>query len=220
MLEWYRVGYDHHRLMDEVSALMSCIASNYMEVSRYCYSDLFDDYLGINPHTVTDKQLYHAVECHIDPCLTALARNDCLDLLFNYKILPFLTEKYEKNKLCGVFVYDYPASMSALARTRKVAHNCVVAERFELFVNGIELANGYHELCSGTEQEQRFLQAHALRKQMQRRVYPYDRHLVNALNECGLPQCSGVALGVDRLHMLVSGKTCIQEVLAFDVIRA
>lgn len=218
MLEWYRCGMNDQQLMDDISKLLATVCDKYEEVQRVSYHALFKQHFDIDPHTVTTDTLSALVKTHIDKHLEGLSDNDLLDLLFTHKITPSLKIN-DNSKLSGVFVYDYPVSMAALARIKKNDQGQKVAARFELFINGIELANGYNELTDATEQQQRFLQDQQQRQATQLPVYPYDNNLVEALNH-GLPDCAGVALGIDRLHMLLSNATAIQNVIAFDFMRA
>ncbi|WP_211827174.1 EF-P lysine aminoacylase EpmA [Kistimonas asteriae] len=217
MLEWYRLGIDHHALMDDVSALLASVTP-FREVGRYSYQQLFEQHFEINPHTASDQALEKLVHEKVDASLQGLARNDWLDLLFSTVIEPELGG-CENGQLEGVYVYDFPASMSALSRIMTDQAGQQVAARFELFINGVELANGYHELADGEEQDARFCNDQEERKSLGRPVYPYDQRMVNALKE-GFPDCAGVAMGIDRLHMLMAETRQIADVLAFDFHRA
>nr|MDT0251818.1 EF-P lysine aminoacylase EpmA [Endozoicomonas sp.] len=217
MLEWYRVGMGQQRMMDDVAAMLSSV-SDFKEVRRCSYGELFEEHLGLNPYGATDEELTEQVQTRIDGKLSGLERSDCLDLLFSKFIEPSLgggqTEHLE-----GYFVYDYPESMSALARLSTNKDGYLVASRFELFVNGIELANGYHELLDAQEQQTRFEEAREKREERGYDVYPYDKRMVDALAH-GMPDCAGVALGIDRLLMLMLKTNSIADVLAFDFGRA
>ncbi len=217
MLEYYRLGMNQQQLVDDLSALLSGV-TDFSEENRFSYRDVFIQHLGVNPHQATDQQLKSLVQDHVDEHLGDLERNDCLDLLFSTVVEPNLGIK-GSSKLNGVFVYDYPASMSALARLHTNKEGEVVAARFELFVNGVELANGYHELTDGDEQQYRFEQERKKRRELGKYDYPHDQRMVNALKK-GMPDCSGVAMGVDRLLMLIMGTSNIADVLAFDFSRA
>ena len=217
MLEWYRVGMDQQRMMDDITALLSSICK-FSEMRRCSYGELFEERLSINPYTATNEELSQLVQNKIDGGLVGLDRNDCLDLLFSKHIEPTLGVM-NNGKLEGVFVYDYPATMSALARLRTNGKGEEVAARFELFVNGIELANGYHELLDAEEQEKRFKTEQDKRQERGFDVYPYDQRMVDAL-EHGMPDCAGVAMGVDRLLMLMMDTRNIADVIAFDFARA
>jgi lysyl-tRNA synthetase class 2 len=217
LLEYYRLGMDQQQLMDDLSELLKSVA-DFQEVSRLSYGQIFQTYLKVNPHSAQDDELEALVQQHVDPHLKGLDRNDCLDLLFTTVIEPSLGES-SGNQLKGVYVYDYPASMSVLARLRTNKQGEQVAARFELFVNGMELANGYHELTDGNEQKARFEQEQIKRKEQGREMYPYDARLVQAL-QAGMPDCAGVAMGIDRLLMLLLNKKKIAEVVAFDFFSA
>ena len=217
MLEYYRLGMDQQQLMDDLSNLLSRV-TDFKEGNRYSYRDVFIQYLGINPHQATGQQLNELVQEHVDRHLPELERNDCLDLLFSTMVEPNLGI-IGSNQLNGAFVYDYPASMSALARLHTNKEGETVAARFELFVNGVELANGYHELTDGDEQQYRFEQEREKRKKLGKKDYPHDQRMVNAIKE-GMPDCAGVAMGVDRLLMLINETGNIADVLAFDFSRA
>ena len=217
MLEWYRVGMNQQRMMDDVCSLLSSIC-NFSESRRCSYGELFEEYFELNPHTAADSDLDRLVQDKVDDKLTGLGRNDSLDLLFSKHIEPHLGAM-NSGRLEGVFVYDYPASMSALARLHSNEHGDEVAARFELFVNGVELANGYHELLDAEEQESRFKTERQKRQDRGFDAYPYDRRMVKAL-EHGMPDCAGVAMGIDRLLMLIMNTDNISDVIAFDFTRA
>ena len=217
LLEWYRLNLDHHSLMDDVSRLLSSVC-NYKEYDRCSYQALFDHYIGINPHQITLSELIALVGKKINISINALTRNDCLDLLFTHIIEPDLKGS-STEKLQGIFVYDYPAGMSGLSQLTVDSAGQSVAARFELFISGMEIANGYHELTDGVEQKNRFKKDQQIRESMKLPLYPFDQHMVDAL-EAGLPNCAGVALGIDRLHMLIAGVEKITDVLAFDFSRA
>ncbi|WP_422139470.1 EF-P lysine aminoacylase EpmA [Endozoicomonas sp. ALC020] len=217
MLEYYRLGMDPHQLMDDMTSLLSSVTA-FKEIERVSYGGIFQEKLGLNPHGATDEALSDLVKKHVDEALSGLERNDCLDLLFSKKIEPELGVG-EAGELNGVYVYDYPASMAALAKLHTNDQGDRVAARFELFVNGVELANGYHELTHAEEQQMRFKTEQANRRELRRPVYPYDHHLVEGLRS-GMPDCAGVAMGLDRLLMLMLNKKKIADVVAFDFFRA
>ncbi|MRI35437.1 elongation factor P lysine(34) lysyltransferase [Endozoicomonas sp. OPT23] len=217
MLEYYRLGMDQQQLMSDLSNLLARV-TDFSEQSRFSYREVFIHYLGVNPHQATIQQLNELVQQHVDRHLCDLEKNDCLDLLFSTVVEPNLGIK-GNSQLNGVFVYDYPASMSALAKLHTNKECEKVAARFELFINGVELANGYHELTDGDEQQVRFEQERDKRKELNRKDYPHDQRMVNALKQ-GMPDCAGVAMGIDRLLMLILGTRNISDVLAFDFSRA
>ena len=210
MLEWYRVGWDHLRLAGEAAELVGmalALAGREARVERIAYRDLYRRELGIDPFADDDNRLRDALgELRIDP--VGLGRDDWLDLLMTHRLQP----RFQADRL--LVVHDYPASQCALARVRDDADGLPVAERFELYLGPLELANGYHELTDATEQSQRFgrdLQRRAARGDAQP---PADARLLAALAH-GMPACAGVALGVDRLLMAMLGSDRIADVLAF-----
>ena len=214
MLEWYRVGWEHLALADEavdlVQAALSLVGRE-ASVARIAFRDLYRDRLDVDPMTDPVDRLRAAAEgIAIDP--EGLTRDDWLDLLMTHRIQP----GFPPNQL--LVVHDYPASQCALARV--VAREGVeVAERFELYLGPLELANGYHELVDGDEQRRRFGRDLAVRAQRDAPAPPMDDALLQAM-VAGLPACAGVALGVDRLLMALLGTPRIADPLAFDFSRA
>lgn len=204
MLEWYRPGFDHHRLMDEVEALLAQVGAARAPMARLSYREAFLCYAGVDPF-----------EAPL-PALRALAPVDAaetdrdfwLDVLMSHLVGP-------KLGLDGpVFLHAFPASQAALARVHEG-----VAERFEVFWRGLELANGFHELTDAAEQERRFQDDQAWRRTQGRSVPPYDRNLIAAL-QAGLPACAGVALGLDRLLMLLLDLPDVAGAMPFAFDRA
>ena len=207
MLEWYRVGFDHHDLMGEVEALLTDLLGC-RELERITYKDLFERYLGIDPHiasTVELQQLARTQNIEVDG-LEEGDRDTWLSVLLTHKIEPKLGIK------TPVFVYDYPASQAMLSKVR--AGQPTVAERFELYIEGNEIANGFHELLDSEEQRRRFEQHIKDRQKLGLKEVPLDEALIAALDS-GMPDCAGVALGLDRLLMLLSGSDSLSEVLTF-----
>lgn len=217
LLEWYRVGFDHHRLMDEVAELVGMLLAGRLalaEPERLSYRQIFQHHLNLDPHRATVADLAACAETRNISIPTGMPPDDpdpWLDLLLTHCVEPRLGS----GRL--TFVHDYPASQAALARLRP--DDPPVGERFELYINGIELANGFHELGDAVEQRRRFAQENAARRAAGLPVMPVDEHLLAAL-EFGLPDCAGVALGFDRLVMLATRKTSLAEVLAFPLDRA
>lgn len=212
MLEWYRPGFNHHDLMDEVENLLKLIL-HCQVTERLSYSELFQHYLHIDPHHIAIEALKKIADTHLateNLDLDTLERDDCLNLLMTHCIEPRLPNH-------PLFIYDFPASQAALAKIRP--GNPPLAERFEVYVQGLELANGFHELKSSQEQRQRFMNDLAQRKKAAYAVVPIDEHLLAALDH-GFPDCAGVALGIDRLVMLAAKKNAIDEVIAFPLARA
>ncbi|MDB5975527.1 MAG: lysine aminoacylase GenX [Nevskia sp.] len=215
MLEWYRPGWDHLRLMDEVEALLH--AAGLPEGSpweRLSYREAFLRHATLDPFDASLEQLRQACieRLNLSAGLAAETSRDVfLDLLMSAEVGPRLGLE------APTFLYDFPASQAALARVRD--GNPPVAERFELFWKGIELANGFHELTDAAEQRRRFELDRQRRSEQGREAPPYDARLIAAL-EAGMPPCAGVALGLDRLLMLMLGLPELAGVLAFDDGRA
>jgi lysyl-tRNA synthetase class 2 len=216
LLEWYRVGFSLAQLMDEIAELIAGLFRDQglQETQRVSYQDVFVSYTGLNP-LIFSYQEYctFARDSQLSEAVTLCGENHglWLDFLFSHKVQPYLGQ----NALC--LVYGYPACQSSLARISE--QNDQIAERVELFINGIELGNGYYELIDSKEQNERFDKEQVIRQQQKLPVTVKDQRLVAAL-ESGLPECSGVAIGLDRLLMLLSGSTSIDEVLSFSICRA
>lgn len=214
LLEWYRPGFDHHRLMDEVTALVRAVTGVDLPERRLSYAELFSEYLGLEPHGAAPSGLrVRALELQVPGAadLDLPGRDAWLDLLLTHCIEPRLPPQ----RL--TFVYDYPASRAALARVRP--EDPPLAERFELYLGGMELANGFHELTDAAEQRARFAAELEQRSARGQEVVPVDVHLLAAL-EAGMPDSAGVALGLDRLLMWLTGTQRIEQVLAFPFERA
>jgi lysyl-tRNA synthetase class 2 len=209
ILEWYRPGWDHHRLMDEVDELLAATLGS-RSSERLPYAEAYIRYAGVDPHRDADATLRDLVKGLGVSSADDLTRNDLLDLVLTHIIEPKL------GHCQPTFIHDYPASQAALARVRD--GDPPLAERFEAFAEGVELANGYHELVDAVEQRRRFEADIEKRKSQGVPAVPIDERLLAAL-EHGLPGCAGVALGVDRLVMLFSGTRNIADVLAFPIDR-
>ncbi len=209
MLEWYRPGLDDQALMDEIADLVTSVLG-IETVERCSYAEVFERFLRIDPHQASLDELVAETRKHVEIDLQDDDRDTWLNLLMSHVIEPKLAE------LEAVFIYDYPASQAALAKVKTDVKGQPVAARFELFVNGMELANGYHELTDAEEQKQRLLKDQQTRAQLGLPQRPLEVRLVSAL-EAGMPDCAGVALGVDRLVMLALGAEAIQDVIAFPV---
>ena len=208
MLEWYRVGWDHRRLMRETAELVLAalaIVGRGARVRETTYRELFLDTLAFDPLRADEAQLRGQLQdIAIDP--RGLGRDDWLDLLLTHRIQPL----FAQDQL--LVVHDYPASQCALAKIR--AADPPVAERFELYLGPVELANGYHELTDAAEQRGRFMRDHGLRAQRGAAVPAIDEWLLAALQH-GLPDCAGVALGVDRLLGAMLDANAIAASIAF-----
>ncbi len=218
MLEWYRVGYDHRALMPEVAELVTGLLSAHTPLEAtesLSYQEAFQRHTGIDPHRASHEQFADCAASHgIHPPEALAGRHDAAlwrDLLLSHVVEPRLGA----GRL--TFVYDYPASQAALARVRP--GDPPLASRFELYVNGIELANGFHELADSAEQRTRFERQLHARTAAGLAAVPLDERLLAALTG-GLPDCAGVALGFDRLVMLAAGARTLEEVIAFPIDRA
>jgi lysyl-tRNA synthetase class 2 len=213
MLEWYRTGFSYHQLMDEVAALVRCCGRGKFDQwpeQRLSYRQLFLKHLELDPFTAEIPELAATAKQHgIDDI--ELGRRQWLDLLISLVIQPALPRE------CLTFVHDFPADQAALAKIRPGTPP--LAERFELYLGGTELANGYQELTDWVEQKRRFEAENAVRQERGEITCSIDHRLVAAL-EHGLPECAGVALGVDRLLMAITGAVSITEVMAFPNSRA
>lgn len=212
MLEWYRVGWDHHRLMDETAELLKAamaLVGRRTTVREFSFRQLYHDRFGFDPFTAPEEVLRSPLQVYdIDP--KGLTRDDWLDLLMTHLIQPSIPPSRI------LLVYDYPASQCALAKLRP--GEPPVAERFEAYLGPLELANGYHELLDAGEQRTRFQSDVARRKARNAAAPPLDERLLAAMPK--LPACAGVAMGVDRLLMALAGTDRIADVVAFPFDRA
>lgn len=217
MLEWYRVDFDHHQLMDEVASLVSHVLERPLavgNVEKLTYRDTFLRYVGIDPHTATIDAFAAAAREHGIGAPADMPDDDpdpWRDLLLTHVIEPQLG----RGRM--TFLHDYPASQAALARVRPGSPP--VAERFELYMQGVEIANGFHELGDTAEQKRRFAHDNERRRERGLPPMPADGQLLAALDH-GLPSCAGVALGFDRLVMLAVGAKSIDDAMAFPLARA
>lgn len=207
MLEWYRVGWDHTRLAREVIDLLERLllqAGRNFEIVETTYRGLFHDALGVDalldPIEVLKKPLADA-----NISSEGLERDDWLDLLLTHRIQP----EFPRDRV--TIVSEFPASQCALARIRK--SDPPVAERFEAYVGPYEVANGYHELNDAAEQRARFERDNAKRRERGDTEVPMDERLLAVLGD--MPDCAGVALGIERLLMVLADTDAIADVLAF-----
>ena len=207
LLEWYRPGFTMGQLMDEVAELLSSLLAC-DSMPAFSYRELFEKYLRINPHRVSSDELLALTQRQLELSTTDLTDTDCLQLLMFSVIEPALPE------FC--FVYDYPKAQASLSVIEVDSEEDQVAKRFEVYCRGMELANGYLELTDVQEQRKRFEQDNALRKKKGLDVYPLDEKFLSAL-ESGLPACSGVALGIDRLLMAMHELTNIDQAISFTL---
>lgn len=234
LLEWYRVGFDHYRLMDELAELVGEALAGLLSalpVEKLSYRDAFLRHCRLDPHAATVDEFAaraRELDIHAPSTLGVDDPDGWRHLLLSHAIEPHLG----RGRL--TFLYDYPASQAALARLRP--GNPPLAERFELYLNGVELANGFHELGDVAEQRRRFERDLKRREAMGLPPVPVDQRLLAAMRRDaqvlrttghreqppaqGLPDCAGVALGLDRLVMIAAGKQALGEVLAFPFDRA
>lgn len=212
MLEWYRPHYDMYRLMNEVDDLLQQILEC-GSAESLSYQQAFLRHLQLDPLVATSEELQACAEKLEVGDLAAREedRDTILQLLFMLGVEPLIGQDKP------TFVYHFPASQAALAQISTEDHR--VAERFEVYFKGIELANGFCELTDSQEQQRRFEQDNRKRTALGLPVQPIDNYLIEALSH-GLPACSGVALGVDRLVMLALKAESLSEVIAFMVDRS
>jgi lysyl-tRNA synthetase class 2 len=222
ILEWYRPGFDHLDLMHEVDEFLQIILQT-KPASRHSYAEIFQQFLKLNPHSCSITELKN---CALNYGIKATLdedRDSWLNLLMTHLIEPKLGIDNP------VFIYDYPPSQAALARVgaglcarpfsgdhteSPLRNNPPLALRFEVYINGIELANGFHELADAQEQRQRFLKDQQKRQQLGHKNVPIDERLLAALAH-GFPDCAGVALGIDRLVMLAAKEKSIDKIMSF-----
>lgn len=212
MLEWYRLGFSEFDLMDEVALLIRSLSHDMsLPAKKLTYQAAFE-LAGLPcPHSQSTDKLKQACELRLNCLAKDWSRDDCLDALMSMVVEPELP----KDQL--TFIYDYPASQAALARHHEI-NGVRVARRFELYWQGMELANGYFELSDIAEQKRRFSNEVLQRSELGIQEPVLDQNFLAAL-ENGLPDCAGVALGVDRLLMILLGEREIDRVLAFAMDR-
>ena len=210
IIEWYRVGWDQWQLMDEIDQLLGSLLGC-GPADRKRYGEVFGSCLGIDPFAITHDAFIAA--CTRAGCPpprhlldSSSSKDDWLDYLMGSHIESRLGEK------APVFIYNYPASQACLAKINP--DNPDTAMRFEIFYQGRELGNGFQELTCAEQQKQRFDTVNRIRKKQGQEELEQDFRLLDALN-AGLPECSGVAMGFDRLLMLVTGKRHMEDVVSF-----
>jgi len=203
MLEWYRLGFDHLELMQEVADLLVELLGDFPQQSL-SYQQAMIDYAQLDPFSASEQDIKHT-GIQLAGCDLELSRDGWLDIIMSHQVEQQLPADQ------FTFIHNYPASQAALAKVSVDDHGHAVAERFEVYFRGIELANGYHELTDPKEQQRRFEQ------ELSGTDRPCDQRLLTAMTEGQLPACAGVALGVDRLLMLQGQCKSIAEVLSFDI---
>jgi lysyl-tRNA synthetase class 2 len=218
LLEYYRVGFNYRQLMAEVEELLMSLLGLQKKAKYYSYQQLFIELLQLNPHKAQHSELIDCARQHI-PQLEIGAeaswqKQDLLDVLLTHCLEPY----FAKDQL--IFLYDYPVTQSALATVRAATQTEVaVAERFEVYLGAVELANGYQELIDADKNAQ-VLETELVQRQLQgQKQLPKDRYFLQAM-EIGMPAASGVAIGLDRLLMCATGQNKIQQVISFAWDRA
>ena len=210
MLEWYRIGFDQYDLMQEVAELLQVVLGGDKAVFT-SYQDVFIKTVFIDPLTATFDELVGVLNKHSKSADWLVEMND-IDLLLQF----IFTEIIEPT--IGIdqpqFIYDFPIAQASLAK--RSSDDPRVAQRFECYYRGIELVNGFNELTDATEQVIRFEEDNRKRTEQGLAVKPIDVNFIAALSH-GLPQCSGVALGIDRLIMLALDCQNINEVVSFGI---
>ena len=224
MLEWYRPGFDHHALMDEMDDLLGHAISA-ARAERLTYAEAFERWAGIDPHSASSAEFAQCAGRHgIETESTqSWERDDWMHLVLSHVVEPNLgigASSPDDGTPRPTFIYDFPAHQAALARVRPAdGDRPAVAERFEVYVRGVELANGFHELTDAAEQRRRFEGDLMVRRRHGLPQVPLDENLLAAL-EHGLPPCAGVAMGIDRLFMVQERSGDLRRLLSFDVSRA
>ncbi len=209
MLEWYRVGWTHRQLMDEVAKLLQLLLAerfSQLPCLHLSYAQALQTYAQLDVHLCSDTEIAQQGQALANADLE-LDRDGWLDVIMSHQVEPALPQS------TLVFIDEFPASQAALAKIIKNPQGVLIAQRFEVFFNGMELANGYQELTDAQQQLQRF------QHELQGTNRPHDAHLIAAL-EHGLPDCAGVALGLDRVLLHLLDAQSIAQVLSFEWQRA
>lgn len=213
LLEWYRVDFKLSDLMSEVTELihhlLQQLGGETLTVEVITYQTLFKQCVDLDPFVMSDQELH-------DFCVehgysgSVLSRTESLDFIFSLMVQPQLEDNDQYPP--GLMIHDFPIEMAALAERHPLyPDRCL---RFEFLWNGVELANGYQELTDAQEQKMRFIADNMRRKQLGKPELPIDQHLLAALTH-GMPGCSGVALGIERLMMCLWGHDSIDAVMGF-----
>ena len=211
MIEWYRLGFDDAALMSEVEGLAAMLLAPdrpLLAAERLTYAEALRRHAGVDAHEDDESAFERAARDHGVVCRAELDRDAKLDLLMGLIVGP----KLGLERPC--FICDYPASQASLARLKP--GRPAVAARFEFYIDGIELANGFHELANATEQRARFDGDLAVRGARGQVRPPLDERLLAALKS-GIPDCAGVALGFDRLVAVALGAARLSEAMSFSI---
>ena len=219
MLEWYQPNYSLADMASEVGELLEMLYGYPMVMNHYRYVDAFMDFVGIHPLTASLSALQAVAE---DKGLTGFdfnseascgtdseqdRRQSWLDLLFSHAVEPNLGHDLP------TLIIEYPPATAALAKTALDKEGNNVAKRFELYINGVEIANAYDELADGQALKKRFEQDNRLRQRHNLLSMPIDEHLIRASDD--LIPCSGIAVGLDRLLMVITGASSLEDVISF-----
>lgn len=214
LLEWYRPGFDMFQLMQEVSELLATLmqseGKSHADIVSLSYADAFEKATGLNPHITTAQACRNCAQEH--GIEQPVGLEDDIDEWLDWLLTQLVIPSFEAESF--TFIYDYPQSQCALAKLRTDSSGQTVAARFELFYGELELANGFDELQDSKEQRRRFTRENQVRQANGLQAVVFDEHLLSALQH-GLPLSSGVAVGLDRLLMLMSGTSEINDVLSF-----
>ncbi len=209
MAEWYRMGFTLNQMIDETVAFIKLFIGN-TPVIKLSYRETFLKFTRVDYLTANISQLEAILKNHqIEPYLGI--ENEGKDAYLNLILGTIIEKELGKNEI--FVLYHYPASQAALAKTL-IVNDEIVAERFEIYHQGIELCNGYHELLNVDEQRERFEQANLERLSLNKNELPIDEYFLQALQK-GIPDCSGVAVGFDRLMMLRHNAAHIEQVVPF-----
>jgi len=209
LLEWYRLNFNHHQLMDEIELLLkNLMPEKSNQITRISYQQAFISQLKIDPLIASTEQLKNCAAQYQITTPQGMKNNK--DMWLDWLMLEKIAPSFSKNAF--TFLYDYPASQASLARLD--SNDARIANRFELFFGELELANGFYELTDSQEQQQRFEKDNEIRTNNNQKNMPIDYDLITALKS-GLPSCAGVAIGIDRLMMLHSNVKSINKVISF-----
>lgn len=213
LLEWYRVGFDHHQLMADVErllvALFAMMGTHLSGSIKVSYVEAVAKLLNMDFDRIQVEDIESLFKNHGKSFPESV---DELDAALDLTVDEFLLPTFEVDHL--TFLIDYPADQASLARLSVNSQGVSIAERFEVYLGRIELANGFHELSDSAEQLKRFTADNTTRRLRGLPIMPIDYHLLDALS-AGFPDCAGIALGLERLMMVLCGATHIEHVLSF-----
>lgn len=210
LLEWYRIGFNQHDLIAEIDQLLSTVLKS-PKSEKISYQDLFIKYVSIDPLTASFNQLYQVIKLHGKAADWLYQSNDS-DLLLQFIFSEIIEKNIGLSRPC--FVYNFPIAQASLAK--ECVEDNRVAQRFECYFKGVELANGFNELTDADIQIMRFEQDNSKRQQLGLVTKKIDENFIKAL-QSGLPECAGVALGIDRLMMIALDKSAIEDVISFPI---